>query len=1402
MSATEEGRDEVSSLYIRVWLLLAAALLVFKYAGILVSAVTTSKVDNLIEGVWVTSKLFDMSINFMFFVLFGWALASGKGDGYMFAGTSQFACTGIAAEGGGWATVLLLYMLSAIFLIIVTETMRSALLPLHLPYQIITFAITSVIFPVVVHWAWSDHGWASAYRSSNFDGLLFGCGVLDTAGSGVVHFGGGLTALAFAAATATGTEWIEKFAENFKNEYMGIGDENGDTAGREGGAEQAMRDDDEVLKRLKDFKESTASTYNQGVGIMLFWIGAYGMIIINLPVDTENASASIALRAINVTMAAAASCVAAVVMQIIRLRARSLETVDEVTSKKKQKRRERERGVSIDVADALGAVYAALISIGGSCATCELGGAAVIGIVAAIIHHSVKELQAHLMVNRRTGAINQHLAGGLWGLIAPGFFASKSNYAILMGTAFTASELGGSAGQGRYYTTYDADTSTISLTVTSRSDYCAGLFYGGSGAQLAANLVFALALLAWCYVMTFVVVKVIKVANPDDFAAFKVITAEKDHEELEEIRKNEDSWLYKKLFGESADRMGRQMSHSEKKKEEEDADRGQTRAALLRKSGKNVSGRMKEADELFVDTYKYSWDAVMVLPMHNRSDRKRALMAHGSKKYSGDSDKAKEQRNSINFTALLASDIPEVDPSIPSARDIIKALREKGLETMQYYGSTFDDIYVKVRAPLHVLRRQADLMDLPMKLDPLVLQKSCKSGFSGNHGGKNVTINSFDIYDGFEQGLMPADMPPYQYIYGRMDDIIISQNKAIYEKAPGLPHEFGVINRLRVIDTIVKGLKYTKGYDKRDGDESDGGEDEDGEGDDSSSKDPGEDDGKDAKSFSFDKLHNHQDPEHIGIKAWFPLHDDRDIAHLQISTFNVRVADESQGKDDIRDYLGSEVGLYFKFLGSYIKYLVPISVLGLGASIQIYALWAEYQNYFDAINNSYSVPIFSLIVCIWTAAFLLNWTAEEKYNAMRWGNTNFEETEEELPNYLGDRGKSIIDGSSVKLVNKERQNSRRRVSALVITTLSLLVLGIIAITFYFKYWLIINAMSDYSVFADIMNAISIGVLDFVYKIVAQKMTNFENHRTQTEVNDAMIVKLFVFSFFNSYAPAIYIAFIKKAVNDTCNSDSCMGELGQSMAIIFTVRSLSIHVITFVVPRAQKIMADWSSWWAGFMTPDAAQVASIGGVVSDAEEEFRRPRFENVFQDYNELSVQFGFLSLFSAAFPIAPILALINNYIEVRSDGLKLLLSFRRPWPVGAEDIGSWYTIFDIIGVLSIFSNAGIISWTMDLMGENMAGSSRLAIFIVFVLIALLGRQITSQLLRPVKLDYVNIQLARQDYIVKKVIDRVPDEIEYNTSSGGVSKKNADYYSSDIHGVFTSPDETTIAVLEEKKKDK
>ncbi len=68
-------------------------------------------------------------------------------------------------------------------------------------------------------------------------------------------------------------------------------------------------------------------------------------------------------------------------------------------------------------------------------------------------------------------------------------------------------------------------------------------------------------------------------------------------------------------------------------------------------------------------------------------------------------------------------------------------------------------------------------------------------------------------------------------------------------------------------------------------------------------------------------------------------------------------------------------------------------------------------------------------------------------------------------------------------------------------------------------------------------------------------------------------------------------------------------------------------------------------------------------------------------------LQFGFVTLFVAAFPLAPLFALLNNLIEIRLDAYKFLVANRRPMPARAEDLGAWTPILDGISKLSVLTN-------------------------------------------------------------------------------------------------------------------
>lgn len=59
-------------------------------------------------------------------------------------------------------------------------------------------------------------------------------------------------------------------------------------------------------------------------------------------------------------------------------------------------------------------------------------------------------------------------------------------------------------------------------------------------------------------------------------------------------------------------------------------------------------------------------------------------------------------------------------------------------------------------------------------------------------------------------------------------------------------------------------------------------------------------------------------------------------------------------------------------------------------------------------------------------------------------------------------------------------------------------------------------------------------------------------------------------------------------------------------------------------------------------------------------------------DYLELFLQFGYVYLFSSAFPLAAVWAFLNNVTEIRCDAFKMCRIFQRPFSEPASSTGIW----------------------------------------------------------------------------------------------------------------------------------
>nr|CAD7408411.1 unnamed protein product [Timema cristinae] len=87
---------------------------------------------------------------------------------------------------------------------------------------------------------------------------------------------------------------------------------------------------------------------------------------------------------------------------------------------------------------------------------------------------------------------------------------------------------------------------------------------------------------------------------------------------------------------------------------------------------------------------------------------------------------------------------------------------------------------------------------------------------------------------------------------------------------------------------------------------------------------------------------------------------------------------------------------------------------------------------------------------------------------------------------------------------------------------------------------------------------------------------------------------------------------------------------------------------------------------------------------------------SLFYEIQEMVIQYGFVTLFVAAFPIAPLLALINNIFEIRIDANKFLTGMRRPLARNQCCLGAWDYVIQFITYLSVLTNACVIGFTSD----------------------------------------------------------------------------------------------------------
>jgi anoctamin-10 len=255
---------------------------------------------------------------------------------------------------------------------------------------------------------------------------------------------------------------------------------------------------------------------------------------------------------------------------------------------------------------------------------------------------------------------------------------------------------------------------------------------------------------------------------------------------------------------------------------------------------------------------------------------------------------------------------------------------------------------------------------------------------------------------------------------------------------------------------------------------------------------------------------------------------------------------------------------------------------------------------------------------------------------------------------------------------------------------------------------------------------------------AERLTDYENYETNGAYKEALTHKSFIMDLVTSYlgitlTAFVYVPFARIIVpyldvfsltvkafaehHDQLHVEPDRFNINRNrlrnQLIYFTVTAQVVNfLLELVVPY---VMRRGASTVKQLQTEYSLNHGGAGPSVADMDDESEAPflarvRKEvklakyDVFVDIREMVIQvrlfisvslllidqFGYLALFSVVWPLTSVCFLVNNWIELRADAIKIVVGMQRPLPIRADSIGPWLESLGFLAWLGTLTTAAL----------------------------------------------------------------------------------------------------------------
>ncbi|KAM7406587.1 hypothetical protein PAMP_000958 [Pampus punctatissimus] len=376
-------------------------------------------------------------------------------------------------------------------------------------------------------------------------------------------------------------------------------------------------------------------------------------------------------------------------------------------------------------------------------------------------------------------------------------------------------------------------------------------------------------------------------------------------------------------------------------------------------------------------------------------------------------------------------------------------------------------------------------------------------------------------------------------------------------------------------------------------------------------------------------------------KVFYGLHAPSEI--FEEYKYLLKVSDSCNWCEDVqsgiplatRNYFGEKVALYYLWLGRYTKLLIPAAVLGV-------------------------------IVFLYGLAFF---------------NTN-----PLIHSLLGaveeNQGKNCFQVEGLRLL--------------------MLILGLAHILVVFRVVAApLMSESNWDFIKDNATTVAVMLGAVLHYVTIQVMTRVSVYLFSEDLQTCNAT----FAWINGH-PGDYVRIAGWRLEE-CHPSGCLTDLFIQMAVIMVLKQTLNNIFEFTVPwlkncvrrnTAKKLQRKCGHCYKVCnYKQDCVELCDICKI-QDWTRNYHLANTDafSLFNEFLEMVVQFSFTTIFVAAFPLAPLLAFINNIFEIRLDAIKMVRLERRHVPRKTSDIGVWTKVLEGIGVLAVIANGLVIGFSSD----------------------------------------------------------------------------------------------------------